>query len=596
MDPSLDPRLQDPAPLPSTQQQGENREEHEPSLKSEYPDLTIKDSPHTRQNHATLSPNTTPQQSNQHYYGAATPSSYSSETPGAPQQTYPYATGVAQYGGASQPGGGYGGALPTVAEVAADLKRARACEACRQLKVKCEPDDVMPGTCRRCFRSGRQCVVTMPTRKRQKKTDSRVAELEKRIDALTASLQSQHGPDHIHDDEARSDPSPEAIGQSIAALEDARATLYAQQHAGQWAAQVSTDGGYSRSLERAVSASAPSLKRKAPGDEPMAPVADAPSVPSPTDHPQPFHPFLPPQPLKEKTTYVDIIDRHMIDAKTAYRCFDRYVNIMAPALPFVVFQPGTRPEAVRSRQPILFLAIVSVASGALRPDLHPSLIGESMKLYAERCVCRGEKSMEIVQALLVSTIWYAPPERYEELNFNQLIHMAAVMAIDLGMGKRVKASHKSKGGCDSMNSKAFARIPRADAAETRRTWLGCYFMCANAAMSLRRPLLIRWTGYMDDSLELLENSQDALASDKWLTCLVRSQHIAEDVGFQFSMDDPTVEISITEPKTQYQLKAFERQLAEWRNDTPRHLRDGKPDSNACCLDCFLMSNRAFRTF
>jgi hypothetical protein len=83
-------------------------------------------------------------------------------------------------------------------------------------------------------------------------------------------------------------------------------------------------------------------------------------------------------------------------------------------------------------------------------------------------------------------------------------------------------------------------------------------------MSLRRPLLLRWSAYNDECLELLETAPDALPSDKWLCHLVRSQHIAEDVGFQFSMDDPASVISLTDTKTQYHLKAFERQLEEWR--------------------------------
>lgn len=72
-----------------------------------------------------------------------------------------------------------------------DLKRPRACEACRGLKVKCEFDPSNhDGPCRRCAKAHRNCVVTQPSRKRQKKTDSRVAELEKKIDALTAVLQA----------------------------------------------------------------------------------------------------------------------------------------------------------------------------------------------------------------------------------------------------------------------------------------------------------------------------------------------------------------------------------------------------------------------
>ena len=84
-------------------------------------------------------------------------------------------------------------------------------------------------------------------------------------------------------------------------------------------------------------------------------------------------------------------------------------------------------------------------------------------------------------------------------------------------------------------------------------------------MSLRRPLLIRWTPYADECIEILHNSPDALPSDKWLVHLVRGQHIAEDIGLEFSMDDPASPLTLTDPKTQYHLKAFERQLMEWHD-------------------------------
>jgi hypothetical protein len=92
------------------------------------------------------------------------------------------------------------------------------------------------------------------------------------------------------------------------------------------------------------------------------------------------------------------------------------------------------------------------------------------------------------------------------------------------------------------------------------------YLCSSA-MSLRRPLLIRWGPYSQECMEFLANAPDALPSDKWLCHLVRAQHIAEDVGFQFSMDDPASQLSLTDPKTQYNLKAFERQLKEWRESS-----------------------------
>ena len=82
-------------------------------------------------------------------------------------------------------------------------------------------------------------------------------------------------------------------------------------------------------------------------------------------------------------------------------------------------------------------------------------------------------------------------------------------------------------------------------------------------MSLRRPLLIRWGPYADECVEILTSSPDALSSDRYLCHLVRGQHIAEDIGLEFSMDDPASQVSLTDSNTQFHLKAFERQLAEW---------------------------------
>ena len=57
--------------------------------------------------------------------------------------------------------------------------------------MKCIIDPTSGLPCKRCAKARRQCIVTPPTRKRQKKADSRVAELERKIDALTATLQAR---------------------------------------------------------------------------------------------------------------------------------------------------------------------------------------------------------------------------------------------------------------------------------------------------------------------------------------------------------------------------------------------------------------------
>ena len=362
-----------------------------------------------------------------------------------------------------------------------DLKRSRACEACRQLKVRCEPDDNSPtGSCKRCAKANRQCVVTAPSRKRQKKTDSRVAELEKKLDAVMASLVARTG----QNGDANLDP---AIAQAqLAELQRHRDQLYEDRP---WP-QSSRDSTISQGSP-SVPKTGVGSKRKLtsdydyPGGDLTGPRDQAASqgavaTPKSTMPQVPaFQAMFNGGALGRKDSddveYIDVVDRQILDEDLACRIFDRYHTEMCHYLPIVVFQPGIKAEDIRRTKPILFLAIIAVASASFRPDLQPGLVSEVTRLLADRIMYRGEKSLELVQTLSVMTTYYQPPEKYEELNFNQLIHIAAVMALDIGIGKRTRPNAFAMWK-EYMDRKS--PYPDPNAAETRRIWLGCYYMCA----------------------------------------------------------------------------------------------------------------------
>lgn len=368
-----------------------------------------------------------------------------------------------------------------------DLKRPRACEACRQLKVKCEIDESIGGSCKRCAKAHRQCIITVPSRKRQKKTDSRVAELEKKIDALTATLAARGGPDA----DAALDP----------AIAHAHAHAHAHQHQHQHQQQQQQqqqhyqhrNSIYQEQWQAPNHAPLPprsppnlnpnqiaGMKRKTTDTYgPFGGELPKPSGPvKREDSPGPNHPPGG-DPRQSRASAEppskDLIDRGLIDANEAYRCFDRYHHEMCQRLPVVAFPPGVKAEDIRRTKPTLFHAIVAVASGTIRPELQSRIISDATRILADRIVYNGEKSMELVQTIQIMTVFYQPPEKYEELNFNQLIHIAAVMALDIGMGKRIRkgAAIMWKGFMDKNKS-----LPDPNAAETRRCWLGCYYMCS----------------------------------------------------------------------------------------------------------------------
>lgn len=168
----------------------------------------------------------------------------------------------------------------------------------------------------------------------------------------------------------------------------------------------------------------------------------------------------------------------IIDRKTATNVFDRYVAEMAQHLPAVAFNPGTKAADIRASRPVLFLAILVAGTVGLTDlKIQDELTRLSLDVFANCIVRNGEKSLELVQALTVSAIWYRPPKRYEQMNFYQLIHIAAVMAIDVGMGKRLKHWRMAT-VAQNEQQKGPRSIILSDTVEVRRTWLGCYFLCS----------------------------------------------------------------------------------------------------------------------
>ena len=169
----------------------------------------------------------------------------------------------------------------------------------------------------------------------------------------------------------------------------------------------------------------------------------------------------------------------IIDERTADKLFDRYVVEMAVHMPAVIFPRQTTAHQIRATKPILFLSILVAAAVGMMPIEPQEEMTELLKATFAQCIIRlGGKSIELIQALIIAVAWYRPPKLYEQMNFYQLTHIAAVMAIDIGLGKRIPGWKTGR----PQSSADQARMPKyllhSGTIEARRTWLGCYFLCS----------------------------------------------------------------------------------------------------------------------
>ncbi|RMY82540.1 hypothetical protein D0862_11978 [Hortaea werneckii] len=287
----------------------------------------------------------------------------------------------------------------------------------------------------------------------------------------------------------------------------------------------------------------------------------------------------------------DIVDRGIVSMATARQLFETYRKDLFPHYPFIPIPESMVAEEMRETQPTLFLAIVAAAAAKEHSDLSATLDKEVLQQYATKVVVQSEKSLELVQALHISAIWYHPPNKFSQLKYYEYIHMAATMAMDIGIGtrpveQRNRFQGAGRGGTGSLYSSTLhpiediadpdlsmaprSRVQSDHTAETtnRRAFLACYAICAAVSLALRRPNMLRANSYVRECAEYLEQSQDSLPTDATLVVWSRLIMIAEEISVSFAYDDPGGIASIAELRTQLMHKDFQKRLVNWYDSVP----------------------------
>ncbi|TVY44845.1 Transcriptional regulator [Lachnellula occidentalis] len=406
----------------------------------------------------------------------------------------------------------------------ADHTFNRACDACRLHKVRCLPNtSAFASTsaskaCQRCTRTDRQCVFTVPQkRKQRKRTDTRVAELEREVQAMRALFetkkQATDGPD------ASAQPS-----------------------------KMYLSGQVNTSIQST-------------GTVPICP----PDIGGTDWTPTPFQtPAAETSLSQDWTTSAfsmnsDVIDRGVLSMEVAIQLFRTYMSDLYPQYPAVPFPQDTPPEEVRRTQPILFLAVIAAAAGKTDPHLYSTLNSEVLSAYAHRTVIRSEKSLELVKAMIVSVVWYYPPGKFSQLKFYEYIHMAATMAMDIGIGTNPNPS-RSRRGLDSASS-----LPVDEGEmERRRAFLVCFLITTGVSMSMRRPNMLRSNSWLKECLEYVDANANPLYLDNCLVAWVSILQITEEICTSFSFDDPGNMANLAETRIQITLSGFEKKLLAWK--------------------------------
>ncbi|KAJ5982622.1 hypothetical protein N7451_012722 [Penicillium sp. IBT 35674x] len=258
----------------------------------------------------------------------------------------------------------------------------------------------------------------------------------------------------------------------------------------------------------------------------------------------------------------DVVDRGIISLEDAEQLVAFFIHELSTIIPLVILPPTTTAAQLRQTAPVLFLSVISAAAVSIDADLAGILNHEMVRLYADRFFIEGEKSLELVQALLLMMIFYFPPDSPLKMQFCQYAQIASTMALEIGLATKRRIAQKSP---DRERSGPYDELT----AEQARAVLGCYHLSSIVGMKTRRPNFFQFNDWIAECISMLEESPHQ--TDQRLVVWFQLQRITDESLSSLGLVDISSLATWTESRVQAVLRWFDKQMETWRKNIPNEM-------------------------
>lgn len=123
----------------------------------------------------------------------------------------------------------------------------------------------------------------------------------------------------------------------------------------------------------------------------------------------------------------------LLSTDSAIRLFNDFTSNVLPLYPILTLSGAENFDWFRAHQPTLLLSIIASACRASNPSLFRKLSFHLRADLSEQVMVNGNRTVELVQAILVMVEWYDVPEDMRRLNFYAWTQAAGLMVRELGL-------------------------------------------------------------------------------------------------------------------------------------------------------------------
>ncbi|KAI1433578.1 hypothetical protein GGR50DRAFT_705325 [Xylaria sp. CBS 124048] len=380
-----------------------------------------------------------------------------------------------------------------------------ACEACRVAKMKCQPG-AQPGICKRCHEFKRECIYRTGPRTRRPKGSLRAG-------AEATKLPPPNGPSKTFSIDFEMPVDEEPISEFEALRlrhesyidnlvfdgdedDEQQQQQQQQQQKQQTGADRLTYLGEQRPFSFAdMSSSSPSVSLSGTSS----------SLSGSTMASQRSKPLAN---LAIKPQF------NLESATKLLACF----RGMLPHMPCLVLPEDATVRSLARDSPFVLLAILAVTSSSTSLQGHSLYDEEFRKVFGLKFVAGGERSLELLQGILIYCAWYPFHLRPKNKHAFQYLRMAVDIVHDLELDQEPDVTFFSPAASQA--------IPNLD---NLRALLGCFYSISVFSTTWFKTSTMRYTPQLSRSAELLEQ-YSTLEQDHYLVWLVRQQYILEELS------------------------------------------------------------------
>ncbi|KAG0695278.1 fungal-specific transcription factor domain-containing protein [Suillus ampliporus] len=216
------------------------------------------------------------------------------------------------------------------------------------------------------------------------------------------------------------------------------------------------------------------------------------------------------------------------------------------------------PSLVCSRSPFLLTTICAISSKfyTQRPELHQQLAELAQKL-AFSVAAKGYKSLEIVQAYLLLTLWgCGAVERYEYDKTWLLLGMGIRMATDLNLHRKTMMTSQ-----DTPEGRARDK----EVHNRERTWLLCFALDRSVSSQMGKPHCIKEDFVIRNALQWLKSPVGQPGDTGLAGCVELQRIVSRSLDFLYS---GTNNPSGLQTDCDYLIitKTIETQILAWQHE------------------------------